>query len=39
MIETMCKGCADNMEDDGGEIDQGALMNMMGNLLGNLQKK
>ena len=39
MIETIAKECADKMEDNGGEIDQGALMNMMGNLLGNLQKK
>jgi len=39
MIETIAKECADKMEKDGGEIDQGALMNMMGSLLGNLDKK
>jgi len=39
MIEKIAKECADKMENDGGEIDQGALMSMMGNLFGNLNKK
>jgi hypothetical protein len=39
MIEGIAKDCAEKMENNGGELDQDALMNMMGSLLGNLQKK
>lgn len=38
-IEKIAKGVAANMENDGGEIDQAALMKMMGGMLGNLPKK
>ena len=39
MIEGIAKDCADKMETNGGEIDQDALMSMMGNMLGSLPKK
>jgi len=39
MIERIAKQCADNMEADGGELDQDALMKMMGSMLGGLPKK
>jgi len=38
MIETIAKECADKME-DGQELDQGALMKMMGSMLSGLPKK
>jgi hypothetical protein len=39
MIESIAKQCADKMETDGGELDQDALMKMMGSMLGGLPKK
>ena len=39
MIEGIAKECADKMETDGGELDQDALMKMMGSMLGGLPKK
>ena len=39
LIEGIAKDCADKMETNGGEIDQDALMSMMGNMLGSLPKK
>jgi hypothetical protein len=39
MIEGIAKECADKMEDGGGELDQDALMKMMGSMLGGLPKK
>jgi hypothetical protein len=39
MIESIAKECADKMENDGGELDQDALMKMMGSMLGGLPKK
>jgi|TARA_Y100000389_G_scaffold104474_2_gene101343 hypothetical protein len=40
MIEGIAKECADKMQDgDGGELNQDALMKMMGNMLGSLPKK
>ena len=39
LIETIAKDCADKMETDGGELDQDALMKMMGSMLGSLPKK
>jgi hypothetical protein len=40
MIEGIAKECADKMQDgDGGELNQDALMKMMGNMLGGLPKK
>ncbi|MAB60688.1 MAG: hypothetical protein CMO46_09150 [Verrucomicrobiales bacterium] len=39
LIEGIAKDCADKMETNGGEIDQDALMSMMGNMLGGLPKK
>ena len=39
MIEGIAKECADKMENDGGELDQDALMKMMGSMLGGLPKK
>jgi hypothetical protein len=39
MIEGIAKQCADKMEDEGGELDQDALMKMMGSMLGGLPKK
>ena len=39
MIEKIAKECADKMQNDGGGIDQDALMKMMGGMLGNLPKK
>ena len=39
MIEGIAKQCADKMETDGGELDQDALMKMMGSKLGGLPKK
>tara|TARA_R110000823_G_scaffold46925_6_gene119997 strand:+ start:2205 stop:2690 length:486 start_codon:yes stop_codon:yes gene_type:complete len=39
MIEGIAKECADKMQNDGGGIDQDALMKMMGGMLGNLPKK
>ena len=39
MIESIAKECADKMETDGGELDQDALMKMMGSMLGGLPKK
>jgi len=38
MIETIAKDCADKME-GGQELDQDALMKMMGSMLGGLAKK
>jgi hypothetical protein len=39
MIESIAKQCADKMENEGGELDQDALMKMMGSMLGGLPKK
>jgi hypothetical protein len=39
MIEGIAKECADKMETNGGELDQDALMKMMGSMLGGLPKK
>jgi hypothetical protein len=39
MIEGIAKDCADKMQDGDGEINQDALMKMMGNMLGSLPKK
>jgi len=39
MIEGIAKECADKMENDGGDLDQDALMKMMGSMLGGLPKK
>lgn len=39
LIESIAKDCADKMEIEGGEIDQAALMKMMGSMLGGLPKK
>mgnify|MGYP000002078554 FL=1 len=39
MIEGIAKECADKMENDGGELDQDALMKMMGSMPGGLPKK
>ena len=37
-IEQIAKGVADKMQTDGGELDQDALMQMMGSMLGGLNK-
>ena len=39
LIESIAKDCADKMQTDGGELDQDALMKMMGSMLGGLPKK
>ena len=39
LIEGIAKDCADKMQTEGGEIDQDALMKMMGSMLGSLPKK
>lgn len=39
LIESIAKDCADKMETNGGELDQAALMKMMGSMLGGLPKK
>ena len=39
MIEGIAKQCADKMDTEGGELDQDALMKMMGSMLGGLPKK
>ena len=39
MIEGIAKDCADKMQNGDGQIDQDALMKMMGGMLGNLPKK
>ena len=39
MIEGIAKECADKMQDGDGELNQEALMKMMGNMLGSLPKK
>ena len=38
-IESIAKGVADKMQADGGELDQDALMKMMGSMLGGMNKK
>jgi hypothetical protein len=38
-IEQIAKGVADKMQTDGGELDQDALMQMMGSMLGGVGKK
>jgi hypothetical protein len=38
-IEKIAKGVADQMQDGEGELNQDALMKMMGNMLGSLPKK
>jgi hypothetical protein len=38
-IESIAKGVADKMQTDGGELDQDALMQMMGSMLGGMAKK
>ena len=37
-IEQIAKGVADKMQTDGGELDQDALMKMMGSMLGGMNK-
>jgi len=39
LIEGIAKDCADKMETNGGQLDQDALMKMMGSMLGSLPKK
>lgn len=39
LIEGIAKDCADKMETEGGELDQAALMKMMGSMLGGLPQK
>ena len=39
MIEGIAKDCADKMQNDGGELDQDALMKMMSSMLGGLPRK
>lgn len=39
LIETIAKDCADKLQTDGGELDQEALMKMMGSMLGGMGKK
>jgi len=39
LIEGIAKDCAEKMETEGGELDQAALMKMMGSMLGGLPKK
>jgi len=39
LIEGIAKDCAEKMETDGGDLDQDALMKMMGSMLGSLPKK
>ena len=39
LIESIAKDCADKIQTDGGEIDQDAIMKMMGSMLGGLSKK
>jgi hypothetical protein len=39
LIESIAKDCADKMQTEGGELDQDALMKMMGSMLGGLPKK
>lgn len=39
LIEGIAKDCAEKMETNGGELDQDALMKMMGSMLGGLPKK
>lgn len=38
-IESIAKGVADKMQTEGGELDQDALMQMMGSMLGGMNKK
>lgn len=38
-IEKIAKGVADQMQDGNGDLDQDALMKMMGSMLGSLPKK
>jgi hypothetical protein len=38
-IENIAKSVADKMQTDGGELDQDALMQMMGSMLGGMNKK
>ena len=38
-IEKIAKGVADKMQTDGGDLDQDALMKMMGSMLGGMNKK
>ena len=39
LIEGIAKDCAEKMETEGGELDQAALMKMMGSMLGGMGKK
>ena len=39
LIESIAKDCADKMQTEGGELDQEALMKMMGSMLGGMGKK
>lgn len=39
MIEGIAKECADKMQNGDGQLDQDALMKMMGSMIGNLPKK
>jgi hypothetical protein len=38
-IENLARGVADKMQMEGGELDQDALMQMMGSMLGGMNKK
>jgi hypothetical protein len=39
MIESIAKECADKMQNGDGDLDQDALMKMMGSMLGGMPKK
>ena len=39
LIEGIAKDCAEKMETEGGELDQAALMKMVGSMIGGLPKK
>ena len=39
MIEGIAKDCAEKLQTEGGQLDQDALMRMMGSMLGGLPKK
>ena len=39
LIESIAKDCADKLQTNGGELDQDALMKMMGSMLGGMGKK
>jgi hypothetical protein len=39
MIEGIAKDCADKMENEGGELDEAALMKTMNSMFGGMLKK